>query len=215
MRILVIGGTGFSGPHVVRSLVDMGHQVALFHRGQTEADFPGDVQHILGDRKQLDDYAEELKRFNPQIVLDMIPVSEHDARRVMTMFKGMAQRVVALSSQDVYRAYGKLIRIESGPPEPVPLTEDSPLRTKLYPYRGQVAPDHWAYHYEKILVEQVFMADPEVPGTILRLPMVYGPRDRQHRLFQHLKRMDDDRPAILLEEGLAHWRWPIQCRSLC
>jgi nucleoside-diphosphate-sugar epimerase len=37
MRILIIGGTRFSGPHVVRRLIDMGHQIALFHRGKTEA----------------------------------------------------------------------------------------------------------------------------------------------------------------------------------
>lgn len=51
------------------------------------------------------------------------------------------------------------------------------------------------------------MSDPALPGSILRLPMVYGPRDRQHRLFEYLKRMDDGRPAILLDEGLANWHW--------
>ncbi|NIM98090.1 MAG: NAD-dependent dehydratase, partial [candidate division Zixibacteria bacterium] len=33
------------------------------------------------------------------------------------------------------------------------------------------------------------------------------PGDSQHRLFQYLKRMDDNRPAILLEQGMANWRW--------
>jgi nucleoside-diphosphate-sugar epimerase len=51
------------------------------------------------------------------------------------------------------------------------------------------------------------MGEPGLPGTILRFPMVYGPRDRQHRLFEYLKRMDDGRPAILLDEGMANWRW--------
>ena len=46
-----------------------------------------------------------------------------------------------------------------------------------------------------------------MPGTILRFPMVYGPRDRQHRTFEYLKRMDDGRPAILMGEGQAAWRW--------
>lgn len=45
------------------------------------------------------------------------------------------------------------------------------------------------------------------PGTVLRLPAVYGPGDRQRRLFSYLKRMDDRRPAILLSEGQARWRW--------
>ena len=46
-----------------------------------------------------------------------------------------------------------------------------------------------------------------LPGTVLRLPTVYGPGGYQHRLFEYLKRMDDGRPAILLGEGMASWRW--------
>jgi nucleoside-diphosphate-sugar epimerase len=41
---------------------------------------------------------------------------------------------------------------------------------------------------------------------VLRLPMVYGPGDDQHRLAPWLRRMLDGRPAILLDEGLARWR---------
>ena len=61
------------------------------------------------------------------------------------------------------------------------------------------------YNYDKILVENVYMNELGLPCTILRLPMVYGPGDYQHRLFQYLKRMDDNRPAILLEQGMAQW----------
>lgn len=61
--------------------------------------------------------------------------------------------------------------------------------------------------YDKILVERAVMGDADPVGTILRLPMVYGPGDPQHRLFQYLKRMDDRRPAILMDEGAAGWRW--------
>jgi nucleoside-diphosphate-sugar epimerase len=167
MRILVIGGTGFSGPHVVRRLVSQGHEIVLFHRGRTETDLPEEVQHIPGDRNHIKDFAEALKRCAPQIVLDMIPATEQHARDVMDLFTGVAQRVVAISSQDVYRAYGKLIGIETGPLESVPLTEASPLRQKHYPYRERVDPGHRLYHYEKILVEQVYMNTPDLPGTSL------------------------------------------------
>ncbi|MGH7860755.1 MAG: NAD-dependent epimerase/dehydratase family protein, partial [Candidatus Dormibacteraceae bacterium] len=44
------------------------------------------------------------------------------------------------------------------------------------------------------------------PGTVLRLPMVYGPGDPEYRFFSRLKRMDDQRPVILLDEGTARWR---------
>ncbi len=208
MRILVIGGTRFIGPHVVARLCDAGHQVAVFNRGKTRADLPDQVERIVGDRQELAIFAEPFERFAPQVVLDMIPITGEQARDVVDVFAGIARRVVAVSSQDVYRAYGKLIGLESGPVEPLPLREDAPLRQKLYPYREQSrGPDDFYYHYDKILVERAVMSAPALAGTILRLPMVYGPRDGQHRTFEHLKRMDDARPAILLGEGLARWRW--------
>ncbi len=212
MRILIIGGTRFIGPYVVRRLCEMGREITLFHRGQTEADLPAGVKNILGDRQHLADLSGEFRRLAPQVVLDMIPFTGQDARAVVSVFRGIAQRVVAISSQDVYRAYGKLIRIESGPVEPVPLAEDAPLRQRLYPYRGETPrdqkdPRRWMDDYDKILVERAVVGEPDLPGTILRLPAVYGPRDPQRRPFEYLKRMDDNRPTILLEKGLAGWRW--------
>jgi nucleoside-diphosphate-sugar epimerase len=142
----------------------------------------------------------------------MIPATEDDAHAVADTFRGLARRVVAISSQDVYRAYGVLIGTESGTLEPVPLAEEAPLRERFYPYRADpprdaANPRRWLDDYEKILVERAILSTPDLPGTILRLPMVYGPRDRQHRMFEYLKRMEDGRPAILLPEGLARWRW--------
>ncbi len=212
MRILIIGGTGFIGPYVVRRLSEAGHAVAVFNRGQTQADLPDGVARIPGDRQLLSSFSTDFKRFAPQVVLDMFALTEQDARTVMSTFGGIAQRVVAISSQDVYRAYGRLIGIESGPIDSVPLTEDAPLRQRLYPYRGekprsQEDRSRWLDDYDKTLVERVVMGDRYLPGTILRLPAVYGPGDRQHRLFTYLKRMDDGRSAILLDEGQARWRW--------
>lgn len=203
MRILVIGGTGFIGPHVVKRLHDAGHEVILFHRGQTQGDLPCKATSIIGDRQRLMDFSSEFKRLVPQIVIDTIPATEQDAKTVMNTFTGIAQRVVAISSMDVYRAYGRIRRTEPGPPDPIPLREDAPLREKLYPYRGKHKD---ADDYEKIAVERIVLSNPALPGTVLRLPMVYGPRDNQHRFFDYLKRMDDKRPFILLEEGFAQWR---------
>jgi nucleoside-diphosphate-sugar epimerase len=53
-----------------------------------------------------------------------------------------------------------------------------------------------------ILVERAVLGDRWISGVVLRLPMVYGPRDH-HRTYEYLKRMDDNRPAILLEEHKA------------
>jgi nucleoside-diphosphate-sugar epimerase len=219
MRILVIGGTGFIGPHAVRLLAAMGHEVTVFHRGETEADLAPEVRHLhhgpraWGDRGHFAEFAPEFQRLAPDVVLDMILMNEADARAAVETFRGLVGRLVAVSSEDVYRAYDRLRGKDPGPVDPVPLTEDSPLRDRLYPYHDDARPVYVQgsedrYHrYEKILVERVVMSEPELPGTVLRLPAVYGPGDGRHRLFPYLKRMDDGRPAILMSEGQAPWRW--------
>lgn len=206
MRILVIGGTRFIGRAVVERLLQMGHEVAVFHRGETNADFSREIKHIHGDRHQLASYKEQFKQYGPQVVLDMFPMTEKDAIEVMNLFRGMTERVVAISSLDVYLAYGKLIEIEEGPIQHTPFDEEAPLRQRFYPYRHQMKKGDRLYDYDKILVERVVMGDDELPGTILRLPFVIGPHDQQHRLYPYLKRMIDQRPAILLSKGLSTWR---------
>jgi len=134
MRILIIGGTNFMGPFVVRSLDAQGHDVIIFHRSRTTGSLlPDRVQEILGDRRPLAGVAEILLKTEPEIVLDMIPIVEQDAREIMSVFKGVARRIVSLSSQDVYRAFGRVNLKEGGPVDLSPITEDAPLRENLYP----------------------------------------------------------------------------------
>ncbi len=216
----MIGGTAFVGPHVVRRLCAAGHEVAVVHRGRTPGDLPAAVRHIhcqaqtLADRGCFAELAGVFREFAPEVVLDMIPVTEAAARAAVESFRGIARRLVAVSSQDVYRAYGILLDKEPDPTSlvPVPMAEDAPLRSQLYPYRAEpprpaADPQHWMDDYDKITVERVVMNDRDLPGTVLRFPMVYGPADRQHRTHEHLRRMLDGRGAIVLEEGLAAWRW--------
>jgi nucleoside-diphosphate-sugar epimerase len=212
MHILIIGGTRFVGPPAVRRLIEMGHAVTLFHRGRTPASgLPDAVAETLGDRRQAADLERALAATRPDVVIDMVPIGEADATTVAGCCRGRTGRLVALSSMDVYRAYGRIHGTEPGEPLPMPMDEEAPLRERLYPYRGETprADDDPARHlddYDKILAERQVLGEPELPGTVLRLPIVYGPGDYQHRLHPYLKRMDDGRPAILLERGEALWR---------
>ena len=205
MKILVLGGTNFFGAHAVRRLASKGHDVTVFHRGETEAALPENVRHLHGDRQNLADHTATFRNLKPDVVLDTLAMVEKDAEDVMRVFPGLAERLVVLSSGDVYRAYDRLTGKDPGPPDPTPLTEDSPLRDKLYHYRDSASgPDDRSHHYDKILVERAVMSRPDLlPATVLRLPMVFGPGDYQHRLFPYLKRMDDGRPHILLAANLA------------
>lgn len=211
MRVLVIGGTTFIGPAVVRQLVNDGHEVALFNRGRTQVDLPEGVERIIGDRASIGEFREQFRSFRPDVALDMRAMSERDARQMVDAVSGIVSRVVAISSLDVFQAFGRLFGSEPGAPVDLPLTEASPLREKLFPYRGETPradddPHKWRDDYDKIKVERVVMGNPELPGTVLRLPMVYGPRDGQHRFRAFVRRMDDGRPAIPLAESYANWR---------
>jgi nucleoside-diphosphate-sugar epimerase len=208
MRILILGGTGYMGPFVARQLAAQGHELTLFHRGHAHADLPAGIAHMHGDRAEIARFADEFRRLAPDVTLDMRPLVERDAQTALVALRGATGRVVAISSVDVYRAYGRLIGTEPGEPDPVPLTEESPTREHLYPYRGEVPrpaddPTRWRDDYDKIPIERLVLGDPALPGTILRLPMVHGPGDEQRRFFNFLHRMDDNRPAILLDRAMA------------
>lgn len=121
MNVLVLGGTRFIGPHVVRQLVEAGHETALFNRGQSRPDIslPQGVRIIRGDRRRLADYRESFRSFAPDVVIDLFPYTEAEAQAVMTVFDGIAGRLVAVSSCDVYRAFGRVNRLEDGPAEAI------------------------------------------------------------------------------------------------
>ena len=138
VRVLVLGGTGFIGPDVLRELVARGHEVAIFHRGQSEPDGLPEVRHIHGDRDRLGDHRETLLALRPEVALDLRPLVERDAEISLRALRGVVPRLVAISSADVYLAYGRLHGTEPGPPLAMPLKEDAPLREKLYPYRGEL-----------------------------------------------------------------------------
>jgi nucleoside-diphosphate-sugar epimerase len=175
MRIVVIGGTRFMGPHVVRLLA--GHDVTLFHRGTNCKD----TTHLHGDRMHLP------RDLHGDVVVDMCCMTEAHAQTAAKYFRD--ERLVVISSADVYRNYDGLRGRYNGPPDPVPLREDAPLREKLYPYGDD---------YEKILVERT-LAAPRT--TILRLPAVYGPNDEQHRFAAWLK------PDAKIDVKQSGWRW--------
>jgi nucleoside-diphosphate-sugar epimerase len=212
MRILLVGGSGFIGRFAVAALKQQGHTLAVFHRGTTVE--PAGVDQIRGDRSQLNASTKELKRFAPDVVIDMVISSGPQADALMTIFRGVARRVVMLSSMDVYRAIAISHGTDNGPLQEVPLTEESELRRSLHPYSPEALQRMrtifpWVTDdYDKIPAERIVMNDPELPGVVLRLPMVYGPGDPLHRFYPVVKRIADGRRHIIFPHTLAAWRSP-------
>jgi hypothetical protein len=117
----------------------------------------------------------DLRALAPEVVLDMLALRREDACRVLA-FTGIAERAVVASGGVVYRAYGRMWRTEPGSPDPLPLTEESPLRERL-------SPD--GLDYDKISVEAELRAPGELPVTILCLPAVHRPGDRLQRFWTY------------------------------
>jgi len=214
MRILLIGGNGFIGSPLMHELRGSGHEVAIFHRRANAGSVGAEVVRIQGDRNRLPDYRNQFQRFSPDVIIDLILSSEEQARQLMKTVREVARRVIAISSMDVYRAWGVLHGVEPGPLDPLPLTEDSPLRTvrRLYgPETLKMMQNTFSWvddRYDKIGVEEAIMNDAAVSGSVLRLPMVYGPGDPLHRFFPLLKRCADGRSSMILPDDFAAWRGP-------
>ena len=211
MRILVIGGNGFIGTPLVRELLTDGHDVAVFHRG-VEVPSNGKPLQIRGDRNRLPDHEDDLRRLAPEVIIDMVLCSGEQAGQLIAVADKINARVVAVSSMDVYRAWGVVQGSELGGLEPMPITEDAPLRTTRQTYPPEVVEKMKSIFtwlgpgYDKIAVEQAVMG--RVGNTVVRLPMVYGPGDPLHRQHGVLKRIKDGRAAIILPDDHAAWRGP-------
>ena len=215
MRVLILGGNGFLGPPIARRLLASGADVTVFQRGTAHGvDVPRAMNVIQGDRNALDQSVDAFRRLRPDVVVDVIAFTQRQAEALMNTFRGISKRVVVLSSGDVYLANDIVFRRVEGRLEPTPLTESSPLRERLYPYRGVPVPSAYGIDwddYDKILVERAMLGDSDLPTTVLRLPMVYGPGDsggRKRRFMSYVKRMEDGRAAILLDRRTAKWRAP-------
>jgi len=180
MRVLVIGGTGFIGRHIISQMVDYGHEVTIFHRGKTAASLMKGVHEVIDPNSAtpISNFPKELIRLGADAVVHTMAMGLVDAASALRAFGGNAGRLIVLSSGDVYLAYGRFIGIEPGPVEEGLLSESSPLRTILFPYRTQAASkEAMQYWYEKILVEKTVLASEVLPATVLRLPKVYGPEN--------------------------------------
>jgi len=105
LRILILGGTGFIGPHEVRYALSRGHQVTIFNRGRQKEAWPGHVEELIGDRNTGDLKALEGREWD--VCIDnptTLPFWVRDAGR---MLKGKVKQYVFISTISVYASNAK------------------------------------------------------------------------------------------------------------
>src|SRR6202023_3145914 len=100
MRILILGGTGFTGPYQVQYALSRGHNVTTFNRGKTHpGELPGEVEQLIGDR---DGKLDALKDRQWDVVIDNPTTLPAWVRDAAQMLKGNVERYVFISTISVY-----------------------------------------------------------------------------------------------------------------
>ena len=182
MRILILGGTGFTGPYQVRYAMSRGHKVTTFNRGKTHpGELPNEVEQLIGDRNgKLD----ALKDRQWDVVIDnptTLPAWVRDAAQIL---KGNVDRYVFTSTISVYEDSKK------GPDENAPLQKydgSDPYKETL---EAMKASGFKTYGPLKALSEKE--AEKWFPGRtlIIRPGLIVGPRDESDRFTYWPVRVD-------------------------
>ena len=165
LKVLVIGGTGFLGPHTVRRLQERGHTVTLFNRGRTNPGLFPDVEKLRGDRKT------DLKALDGRkwdAVLDPSAYIPADVTRSATLLAPNVGHYLLISTISVYKALNT-----------PGMDETAPLATLKDPTVEQVTGE--TYGGLKVLCEQA--AEKAMPGktTVIRPGLIVGPGDTTDR----------------------------------
>jgi 2'-hydroxyisoflavone reductase len=115
LRILILGGTGFIGPHHVNYAVARGHQVSVFNRGRNNAVLPSSVEQLTGDR---DHDLSALKGREWDAALDLAVYQPSWVRSLADVLEGHIGHYTFISSAAVYDASHPGILDESAPLRP-------------------------------------------------------------------------------------------------
>ncbi len=182
MNILILGGTGFTGPDQVKYALSRGHKVTVFNRGKTNpGELPKGVEQLIGDRNgQLD----ALKNRKWDVAIDnptSVPVWVRDAAQVL---QGNVERYVFISTISVYAdntkpndESGALAKYEG---------EDAMKETR----DTLIASKFTLYGPLKVLSEKE--AEKWFPGKtlIIRPGLIVGPGDQSDRFTYWPVRID-------------------------
>lgn len=166
LNILILGGTGFLGPHTVNAAIANGHTVTLFNRGKTNPNMFGELEKIIGDRNT--DDINKLAGRKWDAVIDTSPYYPRSVNLAMEVLKDNIGQYLLISSISVYKSWDKVGMDETAP---VGMIED----TSVEEVTGET------YGPLKALCEQA--AEIQLPGkvTVIRPGLIVGPRDKTDR----------------------------------
>ena len=183
LRILILGGTGFTGPYQVRYALSRGHKITVFNRGKTHpGELPEGVEQLTGDRNgKLD----ALKGRQWDVVIDnptSVPVWVRDAAQIL---KGNVDRYVFISTISVYADTSK-----PGTDEGAPLAKYNGPDAMKESRDTIIASRYALYGPLKALSEQEAEKWFPKKTLIIRPGLIVGPGDETDRFSYWPVRID-------------------------
>jgi len=186
MKIGIVGGTGNISQAIVRLLLEKGHEVVCFNRGQTVKP-PEGVRVIVGDRWSRDDFEHKMQAEKFDAAIDMICFTAEDAESSVRAFRGVGWFVQTSTTN----TYG--IQYDYFPSD-----ETHPLRPTTEYGRSKVAAD--AVYLEAYYRENF-------PAVIIKPSTTYGPVQGMLRQicwdFSWIDRIKKGKPIIVCGDGFA------------
>jgi len=163
LRILILGGTGFIGPHEVRYARERGHELTLFNRGRTAPELFPNVEQLRGDRATGD--LDALRGGEWDVVIDNSSSNPRWTRESAQLLKDRASQYIFISTQSVYAS-----RAEIGIDETAPVG------------RPDLPKSEWSgYGPNKALCEEETRTAFGDRATIIRPSLIVGPGDGTDR----------------------------------
>ena len=179
LKILMLGGTGFLGPHTVQYALDRGHEVTLFNRGKTNNDLFPDLERIVGNR-------------DPDIDAGLSGLKDREWDAVIDT-SGFVPRIVGASSGLLGDNVGQYLFV-STICQYNDWMEGEQLRTEDWP-RGTLedpTTEDVRTHYCYLKAYCELAAEQSMPGRVtqIRPGLIVGPRDNTDRFTYYPMRAD-------------------------
>jgi 2'-hydroxyisoflavone reductase len=165
LKVLILGGTGFIGPHLVQAVVDAGHEVTLFNRGKTNTHLFPQAKKLVGDR---DGGLDALKTGEWDVVMDNSGYVPRHVRDSAQLLKNRVGRYLFTSSVSAY----DFTKTD------FPFAVGSALAPLAEPDSEDVGKYYGAL---KVVCEQIVNDIYGKRATIVRPTYVCGPGDRTQR----------------------------------
>jgi 2'-hydroxyisoflavone reductase len=166
LKILIMGGTGFLGPHIVETATKHGHTLTLFNRGKTHPGLFPNIEQLHGDRKKEDLKVLEGRKWDA--VIDTSAYIPGDVVRSATLLAPNVGEYLLVSTVSVYAKLDK-----------PGMDESAALATTTDPDAEKVTNEN--YGALKALCEQA--AEKALPGRsiVIRPGLIVGPGDSTDR----------------------------------